>query len=338
MITVDPRVYRGSTYSKHRANQQEAKTAKPRRKPTSPRSRESEAQTLAPAPRRENTIDIGIQTEPYLQEILEKAAELEISTQTDSFLDRPPTPPYFPPRTGVDVETQIEDHDLFEFYFEVQPIVSTIVTKTLEQAFLEVHEEAELANIRRHKEAIEHRRNVELADVQRLEEGERRKFEEKQKRMKQRIEWETAQRELRYRFAANGFGEFYVSDLMGDAISLLELRGYFYDEVEREIGEMFLPWMSKAMEEACDVHKLKVAIDEAVVKETVAHDEKLKTRNASGVENKEIEVRTARLKQLRQQLVEDLGSAKIRTAMKGKTKVRKPTEEEDSSSASRSED
>jgi hypothetical protein len=303
---------------------------------TSPRTRESET-PLAPVPRRDDRIDIAIQTEPYLQEILEKAAESDISTQTDTFLDRPPTPPYFPPRTGVDVETQIEDHDLFEFDFEVQPIVSTIVTKTLEQAFLEVHEEAELANIRRHKEAIEHRRNVDLADVQRLEEAERRKFEEKQKRMKQRIEYEMAQREVRNRLAALGFGEFFASDLMGDVISLLERRGYFYDEVEREVHSTFLPWLSTALEEATEVYKLSVAIDRAVLNETVAHDEQLKIANAKGVENKEIQIRMAKLKQLRQQLVEDLGSAKIRTAMKGKTKVRKPTEEEDSS-GSKSED
>jgi hypothetical protein len=337
MITVDPRVYRGSTYSKHRQGQQEDKNTKTRRKPPSPRSRETDAAALAPGPKRENRIDIGIQTEAYLQEILEKAAELEKSTQTDTFLDRPPTPPYFPPRTGVDVETQIEDNDLFEFFFEVQPIVSTVVTKTLEQAFFEVHEEAELANIRRHKEALEHRRNLVLADVQRLEEAERRKFEERQKRMKQRLDFENAQRELRYRLSAAGFGEFFAADLMGDVISLLERRGYFYDEVEREIGDLFLPWMSMAMEEANDVHGLKVAIGKAIVSETILFDAKLKTSNADAIETKEIRVRNTKLGKLRQQLVEDLGAAKIRTALKGKKRPRKATEEEDSA-GNRSED
>jgi hypothetical protein len=330
MITVDPRVYRGSTFSKHKPSQDEYASAKPRRKPASPRSRDAQTSTLAP-PHREGRIDLGIQTEPYLQEILEKAAELEISTQTDAFLDRPPTPPYFPPKTGVDVETQVEDNDLFDFDFEVQPIVSTIVGKTLEQSFMEVHEEEELANIRRHKEAIEHRRNVELADIQRLEEAERRKLEEAHKRREQRIQYENAQRELRNRIAAHGFGEFFAADIMGDAISLLERKGYFYDEVEREIQTTFLPWVSKAMEEAEETHKLTAAIEETVTKRTLEYEERLRTQNLQHIETQEVGERVEKLKLLRKLLVEDLGAAKIRTAMKGKQKRKKATEEEDQS-------
>jgi hypothetical protein len=280
-------------------------------------------------PRREGRIDLAIQTEPYLQEVLEKAAELEISTQTDSFLDRPPTPPALPGSTGIDIETQVEDNDLFEFDFEVQPIVSAIVGKTLEQSFLEVHEEEELANVRRHKEAIEHRRNVELADVQRLEEAERRKFEEKQKRMAQRLKYEEEQRELRNKIASQGFGEYFVSDLMGDAISLLERRRYFYDEVEREIATAFLPWLGKAMEEAQGVYRLTSEISSTVRKRTIEYEQSLKGANEKQLEGKHIETRRTKLVRLRQVLVEDLAAAKIRTAMKGKKRVKKSTEEED---------
>jgi hypothetical protein len=71
-----------------------------------------------------------------------------------------------------------------------------MIGKTREQAFLEVHDEAELANVRKQKGAIEHRRNVELADVQRLEEGDRPKFEERQSRIEERLRFEAEQHDL----------------------------------------------------------------------------------------------------------------------------------------------
>jgi CRISPR/Cas system CSM-associated protein Csm5 (group 7 of RAMP superfamily) len=186
--------------------------------------------TLAAPPPRENRIDLETQTQSYLQEVLEKAAQ--IVAETDNFLDRLRTPP----KTSVDEERKIEEEYVFDFNFEMQPIVSIIVCKTLEQAFLEVH-----------KEAIEHRRNVEL------DQGDRRKFDEKQCRIEQRLAYEAAQKELRLKFA---------TDLMGDTISLLERRGYFDDEVEREIKEMVLPWLGRSMEEASETSRLTLAIIE----------------------------------------------------------------------------
>ena len=38
--------------------------------------------------------------------------ETEVATQTDAFLDRPPTPLFVPAKTGRDVATQIEEGDV----------------------------------------------------------------------------------------------------------------------------------------------------------------------------------------------------------------------------------
>jgi hypothetical protein len=331
MITVDPRVYRGSTYSKHKPAQPPLQPVKPHTDTSTSRTRGT-LSTAAPQ-RRDDRIDHETQTDPYLQEIFEKAAEIEIATQTDNFLDRPPTPPYFPPRTGVDEECQVDEPDLFDWEFEVQPIVSTIISKTLEQAFMEVHEEEEVANVRRHKEAIEHQRNVELADVQRLEEGERRKFEEKQKRMEQRVEFQMAQKELRAKISANGFGEFFSVDLMMDTISLLERRGYFYDEVESEIKTMFLPWLGRAMVEAKETQELTDAIIARVEEATASYDDALKKTAVAEGERLDSEGRAQKLASLRQMLIEDRGATKIRIALAGrKKKGGKHQEEEETDS------
>jgi hypothetical protein len=195
---------------------------------------------------------------------------------------------------------------------------------------MEVHEEEELANVRRHKEAIEHRRNVELADVQRLEEGERRKFEEKQKRLEQRIQFAAEQHELRAKIAAKGYGEFFSVDLMMDAMSLLERRGYFYDEVESEISVKFIPWLGKAMEEARENQALKNAIVARVEVMTVTYDGNLRETAAQEHEGTQIDGQVEKLAILRQMYVEDRGARKIRTALAGrKRKTKQPVEEED---------
>ena len=331
MITVDPRVCRGSTYSRRKPIEQETTpTKRPRRNVPSARMRDVPANYLAPPPQRENLIDLAIQTEPYLQEVEEEPTYESRVIQTDAFLDRPPSPPFVPPKTGVDVETQVEEAELFDWEFEVQPIVSTIVGKTLEQAFMEVFEEEELASIRRHREAIEHQRNVELADVQRLEEAEKRKFEEKQRRLEQRLKVEQEQRELRHKIAARGYGEFFASDLMGDAISLLERRGYFYDEVEREIETQFLPWLSSVIAEANETHELCDAIVNCVNESTINHEANLRDRTVAEVDKKEEVIVDERARLLRRMLIEDVAGKKIRDAMtEYKKSHQKPTEEED---------
>lgn len=58
-------------------------------------------------------------------------------------------------------------------------MLEVLVGKTIEQSLLEVMEEEELACLRAQQRAFEELRNAELAEVQRLQEQERRHSEEK---------------------------------------------------------------------------------------------------------------------------------------------------------------
>lgn len=88
----------------------------------------------------------------FLTEQGVQPAEVDnVKTQTDSFIPKPPTPQYVPKKTGIDKITQIEDYDLFDYDREVQPILNVLLTKTVEQALLEVEEETELDEIRKFK-------------------------------------------------------------------------------------------------------------------------------------------------------------------------------------------
>uniref|UniRef100_A0A096LTE8 Radial spoke head 3 n=1 Tax=Poecilia formosa TaxID=48698 RepID=A0A096LTE8_POEFO len=115
----------------------------------------------------------------FLEELSNIIQVSEIDCQTDEFLDKPSTPLFVPAKSGVDVETQIEEGDLFDFDLEVQPVLEVLVGKTIEQSLLEVMEEEELACLRAQQRVFQELRNNELAEVQRLEEQERRYREEK---------------------------------------------------------------------------------------------------------------------------------------------------------------
>merc|ERR1719487_2501521 len=112
---------------------------------------------------------MDIQTDSYLEELTERTVEFEAETQTDFLLDRPPSPLFMPAKVGVDIETQIEEGELFDFDREVEPVLEVLVGKTLEQSMMEVLEEEELDSLRRHQEEFEKRRNTEMLEVQRME-------------------------------------------------------------------------------------------------------------------------------------------------------------------------
>ncbi|VDO00775.1 unnamed protein product [Rodentolepis nana] len=115
-----------------------------------------------------------IQTDLYLEELVDVVETDTVSCQTDAMLDRPPTPIFVPAKTGMDVSTQILPGDLFDFDIEVIPILEVLVGKTMEQALLEVCEEEELARIREQQMRYEEIRAADLIEMQRLEERERR--------------------------------------------------------------------------------------------------------------------------------------------------------------------
>lgn len=42
-----------------------------------------------------------------MEELSDRVEEADVETQTDAFLDRPPSPLFIPAKSGVDVATQI---------------------------------------------------------------------------------------------------------------------------------------------------------------------------------------------------------------------------------------
>ncbi|UPR03200.1 flagellar radial spoke protein 3 [Chloropicon primus] len=186
---------------------------------------------------------MDIQTDAYLEELTDTVPEAEISTQTDAFLDRPPTPRFIPMKTGVDMETQIESGEIFDFDLEVEPILEVLVGKTLEQGLMEVLEEEELEAMRTHQENFEQIRNAELIATQRMEAAEKRKEEEKQRRIEQEKQRLEREGQVRQKVAASSFARGFLDTVVEDVFADLHQAGHFYDPVEKEVQDTFLPWL-----------------------------------------------------------------------------------------------
>ncbi|XP_077199978.1 radial spoke head protein 3 homolog [Paroedura picta] len=212
---------------------------------------------------------INVQTELYLQEIADRIIEVDIECQTDDFLNRPETPLYVPTKTGCDVSTQIEAGELFDFDLEVKPILQVLVGKTIEQALLEVTEEEEIANLRAHQAAYHELRNIEKAEVQRLEEQERRHKEEKARRMDQQLEVQIQENKVKDKVAAQAFALQCLTDLVPSVFSSLRDHGYFYDIVERDIEKGFLTYLLKNTERSMEKKMLGRIIADSLIDEVV---------------------------------------------------------------------
>lgn len=134
-IMFDRRVVRGNTYA---AQILPAEPPSLAQAPVRPRRRKPAARKLTTPPPVHGRHHIEMQTDAYLEELVDVLPDKHADTQTDTFLDRPITPLFIPQKRGVDAETQIETGDLFDFNLEVEPLLEVIVGKTLEQGLMEV--------------------------------------------------------------------------------------------------------------------------------------------------------------------------------------------------------
>merc|ERR1719198_2228634 len=118
---------------------------------------------------------------------------------------------------------------------------------------MEVMEEEELANMREHQEQFEQIRNAELAETQRLEEAEKRRFEEKERRVAQEKERVQREAQVQEKVAARTFTKGFLSELQSSVVSNLQDAGFFYDPLEAEVANEFMPWLMDSMSERLDM-------------------------------------------------------------------------------------
>ncbi|KAK1132344.1 hypothetical protein K0M31_016452 [Melipona bicolor] len=134
---------------------------------------------------------------------------------------------------------------LFDFDYEVQPILEVLVGKTIEQALIEVLEEEEIAALREQQRKFLELRAAEKAEARRLEEQERRLREEKDQRLKQHEDAMVARKETEERIAAATLLTGYIADLLPAVLEGLKMSGFLLDEIKADVEEGFMPWLMK---------------------------------------------------------------------------------------------
>jgi len=303
-VMADPRIVRGNTYaakvmtSSLKREQEALRYEKERRLKTDRLKRSGEVLRSSTPPPVEGRMHMDIQTDDFLEELTDRPIEVDVETQTQPFLDKPSEPLFILAKTGQDVETQIDPGDLFDFDLEVEPILEVLVGKTIHVAMLELMQEEELEAIRRQQEEFEAVRNVELAEVQRLEAEARRKQQEKDRRVKQERERLAERTELEEKIAARSFAQQYLSSLHNGVFAMLQEEGHFYDPVKKEVEEIFLGEVLASYKDRVELYKIAQEMAEELL--NVARE------NAKVFEKEGIRLRTefeqkerARLEQLK---------------------------------------
>merc|ERR1719428_2512709 len=212
---------------------------------------------------------MDIQTDSYLEEPTERTVEFEAETQTDFLLDRPPSPLFMPAKVGVDIETQIEEGELFDFDREVEPVLEVLVGKTLEQSMMEVLEEEELDSIRRHQEEFEQLRNAELLEVQRMEAAEKRRADELERRMQQQRAQKEQDMSVMRKVISRNIAFDYLGGLKERAMKQLLDAGVFQDQTQVAVDGIFLPSLMCAVTAELKAHRRNQALVQEFSKATV---------------------------------------------------------------------
>lgn len=273
----DRRVVRGNTYAQRVIPTVDIQTAQPdlaelqrqqeQRSKALARRREREQLRVKTPEALQGRQHTEVQTELYLEELGNIVMEKDMECQTDAFLDKPDTPLFVPAKSGIDVSTQIEEGELFDFDREAQPMLEVLVGKVMEQALLEVMEEEELACLRAQQRAFRERRNNEQAEVHRLQEQERRHAEEKERRIAQQKEVLKREKEIAEKIAARAYTQQHLANLVPAIFTSLRSHGFFYDDVQNDVETNFMPWLMTEVHSTLDKRYAARALLDDIIKE-----------------------------------------------------------------------
>jgi radial spoke head protein 3 len=250
-LMSDPRVVRGSTYAAKVTTQDDRKMPKAPRRMRRGMGGTRRSGTPPPVQGRSH---MDMQTDDVLEELTDKPVELDMETQTPAVYDRPPSPLFVKAKIGHDMETQIMTGDLFNFELEVEPILEVLVGKTLHVSMLEIMQEEELSAIALQQAEFETVRNIELAEVQRLEADIKRKAQEKERRVEQESKRKISRRALEEKIAARSFSQQYLGSLHQGVFDTLIEEGFLYDPVRKEVEELFMADMIDNLKKQADAY------------------------------------------------------------------------------------
>ena len=253
--------------------------------------------------------ECGICTQKVITTVRPTPITFEEIIQTDP-LPPPPQPVLiWHKKTGIDVECQIEDGDLFNFDEEVKPLVHIIVSKTLEDARREVLEEEELRHIMEQQEKYRKLNEDNYNRVKQIEENEKNRFEEhkRKKELKEnRIQLTISKLKLN---AYNSLGQkkvfknkddnYYFTDLLPEMQSLVEEYTKNDYLIVNKMNDMF---NKRKYNKDCKKHQEAVTNE----KNRLANNERIRKINKEIEERKKREEKERREKKKHDKILDGL--------------------------------
>jgi hypothetical protein len=91
-------------------------------------------------------------------------------------------------------------------------------------------------------------RNAAFAEVQRLEDAERRRTEEKSRRIAEQKAILKEKKEAAEKVAAKAYAKSYLQGLIPTVFENLATNGYFIEKVRTEVDANVLPWLSNEVD------------------------------------------------------------------------------------------
>lgn len=163
--------------------------------------------------------------------------------QADGFVPLPEPEEYVPFKTGVDVETQVEEGSLFVFDDEVDPLLFVLTSKIMEQSVTEVKEEEEMATIIARTAELNQQREDERQRIIEMERKKIEKYKERQRLMKREAARVDREKILLDKIMAVKMGKEFAIQARKNMMDILQAEGYFVDIKQVAVAEDFMPWL-----------------------------------------------------------------------------------------------
>jgi len=208
---------------------------------------------------------------PYLVEALPPPSVAHAGTQTDAFATRPPSPPWVPPKTGFDAETQVPhgtrarlpradaprrtaDGDvlLFDFDAAVGPLVDEVVGRVVAQAVTELRHERELDALHARRTAALAFRAEEAATVAALVAAATAAAAAKGAAVADASAATSARLGVMAKVACAALARSALAAALGGAVTHLAAAGYWIDPARAAVRSAVLPDLYASLEAAAD--------------------------------------------------------------------------------------
>lgn len=178
----------------------------------------------------------------YLLEQEDPVSIQDESTQTDAFLEEPPSPKFIPRKTGVDTGAQVDPDEVFDYDRDVAPILEVVISKVMEQGLMEVRQEEELKSIARSKAFLEDKSRQRQAIAKSLEQKERGATKTKEQVMAEARVRADKEKDVHKKLASDVFANRWLVNLQQNAFADLDEHSYFRDPTDLAVAQ-FMPWL-----------------------------------------------------------------------------------------------